>query len=164
MFSGFGALQEVFCFLSLVKAKSGKMEEISQKGPQIPKKVKITRFSFKSAPGCRTQRAQTLTKIQDFRPGLQFSSANEERTFRASHTLEGPTRKPRHASVFSTHSDTQAVPALHCIRMFQGIFSTRYSVFKTHRHTVGQCLKSLRHLFDTLAFLKRAFRHARVRF
>ena len=25
--------------------------------------------------------------------------------------LEGPTRKPRHASVVSTHSDTQAVPA-----------------------------------------------------
>ena len=37
--------------------------------------------------------------------------------------LEGPTRKPRHASVFGTHSDTQAVPALHCIRMFKGIFS-----------------------------------------
>ena len=28
--------------------------------------------------------------------------------------LEGPTRKPRHASVFSMHSDTQAVPAFHC--------------------------------------------------
>ena len=34
----------------------------------------------------------------------------------------GPTRKPRHASVFSTHSDKQAVPAFHCIRMFEGIF------------------------------------------
>ena len=32
---------------------------------------------------------------------------------RAHHNLEGPTRKPRHASVFSTHSDTQAVPAFH---------------------------------------------------
>ena len=39
--------------------------------------------------------------------------------------LEGPTREPRHASVFSTHSDTQAVPAFHCIRMFKGNFSTR---------------------------------------
>ena len=29
--------------------------------------------------------------------------------------LEGSTRKPRHASVFSMHSDTQAVPAFHCI-------------------------------------------------
>ena len=37
----------------------------------------------------------------------------------------GPTRKARHASVFSTHSDTQAVPAFHCIRMFKGTFSTR---------------------------------------
>ena len=36
--------------------------------------------------------------------------------------LEGPTRKPRHATVFNTHSDTQAVPAFHCIRMFKGIF------------------------------------------
>ena len=33
----------------------------------------------------------------------------------------------RHASVFSTNSDTQAVPAMnfHCIRMFKGIFSKR---------------------------------------
>ena len=37
-------------------------------------------------------------------------------------TLEGPTRKPRHASVFSTRSDTQAVPAFHCMLMFKGIF------------------------------------------
>ena len=54
-------------------------------------------------------------------------------------SLERPTRKPRHARVFSAHSDTQAVPAFHCIRivthsgtqavpafhcvrMFQGIF------------------------------------------
>ena len=36
--------------------------------------------------------------------------------------VEGPTCKPRHASVFSTHSDTQAVPAFHCIQMFKGIF------------------------------------------
>ena len=45
--------------------------------------------------------------------------------------LEGPTRKPRHASVFSTHSDTQAVPAFHCIRMFKGIFSTRAFLKRT---------------------------------
>ena len=45
--------------------------------------------------------------------------------------LEGPTRKPRHASVLSTHSDTQAVPALHCIRMFKGIFSTRAFLKRT---------------------------------
>ena len=37
-------------------------------------------------------------------------------------SLEGPTRKPRHASVFSTHSDTQAVLAFHCIRICKGIF------------------------------------------
>ena len=42
-------------------------------------------------------------------------------------------RRPR--SVFSTHSDTQAVPAFHCIRMFKGIFfDTR--VFKTNRQAV----------------------------
>ena len=38
--------------------------------------------------------------------------------------LIGPTRKPRHASVFSTHSDMQVVPAFHCIRMLKSIFST----------------------------------------
>ena len=36
--------------------------------------------------------------------------------------LEGPTRKPRHASVFSTHSDTQAVPAFQCIRCLEAFF------------------------------------------
>ena len=64
--------------------------------------------------------------------------------------FEGPTRKPRHASVFSTHSDTQAAPAFHCIGMFKGIFSTR-AFFLTHRHAVYQCLQKLRHFFDTLA-------------
>ena len=40
--------------------------------------------------------------------------------------LEGPTRKPRHASVFSTHSDTQAVPAFHCKNeCLKTFFSTR---------------------------------------
>ena len=46
-------------------------------------------------------------------------------------SLEGPTRKPRRASVFSTHSGTQAAPAFHCIRMCKRhSFDTR--VFKTH--------------------------------
>ena len=38
---------------------------------------------------------------------------------------------PRHASVFSTHSDTQAAPAFHCIRMFKAIFSTRAFLKRT---------------------------------
>ena len=46
-------------------------------------------------------------------------------------SLEGPTRKPRHASVFSTHSETQAVPAFHCMRMFKGIISTRAFLKRT---------------------------------
>ena len=39
-------------------------------------------------------------------------------------SLEGPRRKPRHASVSSMHSDTQtqAVPAAHCIRMSRDLF------------------------------------------
>ena len=77
--------------------------------------------------------------------------------------LDGPTRKPRHASAFSTHSDTQAFPTVHCIRMFKGILSTR--AFLTRTDTLSaNAYRSLRHCFDTLAFLKRAFRHARVRF
>ena len=39
------------------------------------------------------------------------------------HNLEGPTRKPRHASVFSTHSDMQAVPAVYECK--KALFSTR---------------------------------------
>ena len=52
-------------------------------------------------------------------------------SFMGARILEGPTRKPRHASVFSTHSDTQAVPAFHCTRMFKGIFSTRAFLKRT---------------------------------
>ena len=61
-------------------------------------------------------------------------------------SLEGPTRKPRHASVFSTHSDTQAVPAFHCTRMFNSIFSTRV-FFKTNRHAVSHCLREVQKPF-----------------
>ena len=46
-------------------------------------------------------------------------------------SLEGPRRKPRRASVFGAHSDTQAAPAFHCIRMFKGIFSTRAFLKRT---------------------------------
>ena len=61
-------------------------------------------------------------------------------------SLEGPTHKPRHASVFSTHSDTQAVAAFHCVRMF----NTR--AFNKHRHAVYHCLKEV----------QKPFRHASV--
>ena len=64
--------------------------------------------------------------------------------------LEGPTRKPGHASVLSTHSDT-AVPAFHRIRMFKRTFR-HASVFKTHRHAVYHCLKQV----------QKPFRHASV--
>ena len=70
---------------------------------------------------------------------------------RTGKNLEGPTRRPRHASVFSTHSDTQAVPAFHCIRMFKGKFR-HASVFKTHRRAVFHCLKEV----------QKPFRHASV--
>ena len=77
-------------------------------------------------------------------------------------TLEGPTRKPRHASVFSTHSDTQSVPAFHCIRMFKGTFSTCAFLKRTDTLSIIALKRSKNH-FDALVFLKRAFRHARVR-
>ena len=52
--------------------------------------------------------------------------------------LEGPTRKPRHASVFSTYSDTQAAPRIPlCTKVLRHFFDTR--VLKTHRHAVYQC-------------------------
>ena len=69
--------------------------------------------------------------------------------------LEGPTRKPRHASVFSMHSDTQAVPAFHCIRMSKSIFfETRF--FKTHRHAVYHYLNEVQKPFRQASVLKRA--------
>ena len=59
--------------------------------------------------------------------------------------------RTRHASVFSMHSDTQAVPAFHCIRMFKGhFFDTHF--FKMHRHAVYHCLKEV----------QKPFRHASV--
>ena len=106
---------------------------------------------------------------------VSISPGTEARKFRrtfslpmqAARYLEGPTRKPRHASVFSTHSDTQAAPAFHCTRMFKGIFfDTR--VFKTHRNAVYHCLKEVQKRFHAgvletrvstraCPFLKRAF-------
>ena len=38
--------------------------------------------------------------------------------------FKGLSCKPRHASAFSTHSDSQAVPSCHCIRII-GHFSRR---------------------------------------
>ena len=69
--------------------------------------------------------------------------------------LEGLTRKPQHASFLRMHSDTQAVPTIHCIRMFKRSFSPR--AFFERTDTLSTNAK-------TLAFLERAFRHACVRF
>ena len=55
----------------------------------------------------------------------------------------------RSASFFSTHSDTQAVPAFHCIGMFKSIFSTRWRFSKTHRHAVYHCLKKVQKPIST---------------
>ena len=55
--------------------------------------------------------------------------------------LEGPARQRRHARVFSTHSDTQAGPAFHCVYECLEAFFRHASVFKTRRHAVYQCLK-----------------------
>ena len=60
-----------------------------------------------------------------------FSSRPTSNASKRNLHLEGPTRKPRHASVFSTHSDKQAVPAIHCIQSFKGNFSTRASLKRT---------------------------------
>ena len=80
-----------------------------------------------------------------------------------------PRNKPRHASIFGTHSNTRAVPAFHCRNECLKAFFRHASVFKTHRHAVFQCLKkpptSFRHtsVFKTCVstrecpFLKRAF-------
>ena len=66
--------------------------------------------------------------------------------------LEGPTRKPQHASVFSTHSDTQAVPAFHSAYECLQAFFRHASMFKTHRHAIYHCLKEV----------QKPFRHASI--
>ena len=68
-------------------------------------------------------------------------------------TTLGPTHKPRHASVFNTHSDTQAVPAFQCIQMFKGLLSTR--AFLKRTDTLSTNAFKSRHFFDALAFPNR---------
>ena len=96
------------------------------------KKLKISETSTKIS---MSQPSRTWTKLHlpHQRTHCKQTHLPYHLSFRscAPANLEGPTRKPRHASVFSTHSDTQAAPAFHCRRMFKGMF------------------------FDTLAFLKR---------
>ena len=95
--------------------------------------------------------------------------ALESSNFSFPQCLEGPTRKPRHATAFLARTPTRKrFPAFHCIRMFKGILS-RHARFKTHRLAVYHCLKEVqkpfRHpsVFKTRVstracpFLKRAF-------
>ena len=42
----------------------------------------------------------------------------KKKSKRPSSYIKGLTRRPRHASVFSTHSNKQAVPAFHCIQKY----------------------------------------------
>ena len=71
-------------------------------GPECPKKVQ------KESKRCQNQCSGTSSTLFNT-PGLRRAD----------------TQTPTRHSVFSTHSDTQAVPAFHCFRMFEGIFSTR---------------------------------------
>ena len=62
-----------------------------------------------------------------------------------------------------TKSDFSGLAPIRRVLSLNACFR-RASIFKTHRHAVYQCLKKPPTFFDTLGFLKRAFRHARVRF
>ena len=64
-------------------------------------------------PGTQNWNEGTLAKTNSYETALLFPL-----------DLDGPTRKPRHASVFSMHSDTQVDPPFYCVWMFNGIFST----------------------------------------
>ena len=73
------------------------------------------------------------------------------------------TQTPTRWCVLSTHSDTQAVPAIHCIRICLKAFFRHASVFKTHRHAVYHCLKEVQKPFrHANVFKTLAFRHASV--
>ena len=67
------------------------------------------------------------------------------------HLRRADTQTPtRERNVFSTHSDKQAVPACHCMRIFKGIFSTRAFL-----NAPTRCLPMLKEASDI-------FRHASV--
>ena len=65
--------------------------------------------------------------------------------------LEGPTRKPRHASVFSTSTPTRKQFPHSTVEtnVYRHFFSTRARVLKTHRHAVYHCLKEVQKPFST---------------
>ena len=76
------------------------------------KNTKILRIQSQNFVNKKTRATEFQGLSCRFRPVLWY--------------LEGPTRKPRRASVFSTQSDMQAVPAFHCIRMFKGFSFSKY--------------------------------------
>ena len=109
---------------------------------------------------CQTDKDVLITRLKNINISGSFVKVTFSHVFRL---RRADTRKPRNASVLSTHSDTQAVPAFHCIRMFKGISSTR--AFKKRTDTLSTIAsKRSKNYFDTLVLLKRAFRHARVLF
>ena len=120
-------------------------------------------FCWKKAPmPIKFLGARIFPKVTMLLSGVRSECASP----RPCHTLRrADTQTPTRHSVFSTHSDTQAVPAFHCIWLCLKAFFRHASVFKMHRHAVYHCLKEVQKpRFDMLVFLKRAFRHARVRF
>ena len=101
-----GAQQETFWGLS---------------GPRPKRLVAPSLIDFWGNPGLRA--LHQAIGIPMFAPSGHRCPRRHADLSRASRTwprldwplnLEGPTRKPRHASAFSTHSDTQAVPEFHC--------------------------------------------------
>ena len=88
------------------------------------------------------------------RPPLVLQIPDRKR-FQFSEKYDSVSKVFRHAkSVFSMHSDTQAVPAFHCIRMFKGIF--RHARFKNAPTRCLPMLKEASDIFSTLGRRQRA--------
>ena len=65
-------------------------------------------------------------KVVSLNPASTLGHRGQGQCFQGGALRRADTQTPTRYSVFSTHSDTQAVPAFHCrIRTFKGIFSTR---------------------------------------
>ena len=141
-------LLETFIFLK-ISIPEGDLFVSSLFGPLGSERLGKSRMEF-----VKTPRKCSQSKSWNFplRYGRKSPSPGENAENLASRAFQGPTRKPRHASVFSTSTPTRKrFPHSTVHECFTALFR-RASVFKTHRHAVYQCLKEV----------QKPFRHASV--
>ena len=116
--------------------KSQRFQDPSEQKGQGFSRYRTVKFFYRKNTQRKSSQGQKTRKSK--RQGLEHDPVREELEPPSGNHRPSKGRhangfgKPRHASVFSTHSDTQAVPAFHYIRMFKGIFDTL--AYKNLRH------------------------------